>query len=585
MLLGFLVISNTTYRKRKQERAIVDDRLEHYAGSAEPRFVDMRVILKVVVADPNGERIWRGRPKLRIVREHRIGFVWDTKARRSAGWSFSSAPLVWFASEKQAAILFERSAPAQLVEGSEGAGKTTVLAMWHFIQWVRHAGEGREGLQTAPTNMRLGLVKREIRKLWRPEWYRYATRQDFVGFELVDGSAIRMVSTHKQSAADGSPIQGFNSSWGGRDETQDQTEAHEDIESRGRAARDGVFPQLCTATVKDSAAYRNLKSKVAESHEWSVCQLLMCRSLDGTLDNIEMMTPFVAKAFVEAKKKSMSAREFRRRYFAEDLMPELAVYYEWLRTRNLQPLPNIGAFNVTPQILAPYQSYMAPGSRFSLAAGHDPGVIYNTSVVARLMVVGGLPQWRVVGEFQTKQTSAIDHARQFREYLAKTFDVERRIRDRSGNLRPDPESSKVATFVDPHGRGEGKTDYQTVYGAFQAVGMDVFNPAPHNGFVKRSARVDMLNRLLGGTAAQQGVPRLVVNENAPGEPAAPVLVRSFEQLVKRPGDENPEGFQRKDETDMTHAPSALAYLLWSFEQQHITEHTVKAARAAAGVRA
>jgi hypothetical protein len=491
-----------------------------------------------------------------------------------------------------------------------------VLAQWHYVQWMRHLGEGREGLQTAPTNLRLGLVKREIAKLWRPEWFRYVTRKDFVGYELCDGSSIRMVSTHKQSDAGGSPVQGFNSSWAGRDETQDQTEVHDDIESRGREARDGVYPQLGTATVKDSSEYFNLVERMEASGEWSIAKLLMCRPLKPGTPSLEfeMVTPFVTRSFVESKMRTMSEREFRRRFFAERQTPELAVYYGFDRARNLVTLPHIGGgHDATVSLLANYQSYLRPGGRFALVGGHDPGAIFNTSEVAKLLVytcslcraygtthaakapqfgscAGNVARWTVVGEIQTMQTNPDEHAALFKEYVRRAFDVEH------------PDTDKIAMFVDPHGKGDKQTDYQTHYGAFQANGIDVFNPAPVSVRISRTARIGVVNRLAAGTAAEPGVARLVVAKARggepywdtkkrewttlePGKPVAPALVEAFETMKKRPGDDDPEGVTKKDESDKTHAPAAVGYLLWPFEQQALTEFTVKAALAAAGIRA
>jgi hypothetical protein len=587
VLSGCLLRSHDAYLEARQDKAILDDRLDDYVAKVEQRFIDLGVELRVVVADPDGDLRWPGKPRMRVLRTHCMGGMYDTKTQQLRP---SKLPRIWYASEAQERILLDRSVPAQLVEGSEGAGKTTVLAQWHFVQWMRHLGERREGLQTAPTNLRLGLVKREIGKLWRPEWFTYVTRKDFVGYELCDGSAIRMVSTHKQSDAGGSPVQGFNSSWAGADEKQDQVQVHDDIESRGREARDGFYPQLATATVKDSTEYENLRAKLEAAQDWSIKQLVVCRSVDGTLNNLEMCTPFVTRAFIESKKRVMSEREFRRRFFAERLPHELAVFYAWLRSRNLRPIPDIGAIDVTPTILAPYQSYMRPGARFTRVAGHDPGSIFNTTEVACLKVIDRIPRWVVDGELQTKQTSAHEHARLFREYMRRRFYLEL------------PDTDKVATFVDPHGKGDSQTDYQTVYGAFQANSMDVFNPAPMTGRIKRSARIDMTNRLLGDWAAAPGTARIIVatarggeprwdterrewTTAVAGEPLAPALVEGFDKLVKRPGEDDPEGVRKKDESDRTHGPAALGYLLWSFEQQALTEFTMKAALAAAGVRA
>jgi hypothetical protein len=221
---------------------------------------------------------------------------------------------------------------------------------------------------------------------------------------------------------------------------------------------------------------------------------------------------------------------------------------------------------VTPAILAGYRPYLRPNDTFSMLACHDPGNIYNTTEVLRLVMYGEVPTWVVVGEFQTEQTTAVDHAREFRNYIA-------------GKLNRDP--MKVATFVDPHGRGQSQTDYQTVYGAFQSQGINVFSPAPMTGTIKRSARVEMVNRLLQGSAVNTGTPRLVVATDDSGAPLAPKLVDAFESLVKRPGDDDPEGIQRKDKADKTHAPAAIGYGLWAFEQQALTEATIKTALAEA----
>ncbi len=194
----------------------------------------------------------------------------------------------WLASEDQEAILLHALDPdaeaAQLVEGSEGAGKTTVLAMWHYLQWLAVIGEGREGLQTAPTNMRLGLVRRG--SLWRPEWYRYVTRKEFVGYELADGSgAAHGVLDAPAGEAQGSPVQGFNGSWGGHDEAQDQIEVHEDIESRGRAAKNSRYPQLGTATQKDSTKFQTWRDELEKGGQWRIRSLLMCEPRGEDLRN------------------------------------------------------------------------------------------------------------------------------------------------------------------------------------------------------------------------------------------------------------------------------------------------------------
>ena len=550
------MLTNSTWRRRSILRKVFD-RVE-----AVDRYVDIGVRLRVVRTDPAGEELIQGARPMKVLREHHFGGIVDTQTSpprllTPEEGGASKNPQQWLCSEDQERIILHRDdAPVgTLAMGGMGAGKTTAGVIWLYLRWLENLGQGLEGGLTAPTETRLDLVLNEIFRMFPSSWYSYTASTGMVTF--CDRTRLRAVSTYQQSSAQGSRLAGFNWSWWLGDELQDQISQFVHIQARLRSKKDGRAKRLGTATSKDSSEWRNLQSQLSESGLWTSHSLLGPNS------------PFVHPEHWEAMKRVTSEREYRRLVLAEDLLPELAVYYEWQRKRNLQRTPDIGSINVTPAVLAAYQSYMRPGARFVLGAGHDPGVIYNTTEVARLLVVDGVTRWVVVGEFQTKQTTALEHARQFKQYLQDTFMLER------------ADTSKVATFVDPHGKGEAQTDYQTVYGAFQAVGMDVFNPAPMTVRIKRTARVEMMNRLLGGSAAAPGQPRLVVEMNSRGEPVAPQLVAAYEQLVKRPGDDDPEGVRRKDEADRTHAPAALSYLLWPFEQQAITEQTEKIARAEA----
>jgi len=529
--------------------------------NARGRFVDFGVVLRVVKQDlVNGTKLRKGWPKMVVLREHRLGGMVDTQSNPPSMIGASKNPVIWHCSEDQEPIILhgDQMALGLLVYGSEGAGKTTCLVMWHWINVLKNLGEGREGGQTAPTEKRLNMVRAEVRKLWRSGWYVYKKTEKL--YEVVDGTRLQLVSTHQQSKDEGSPVQGFSWSWGGRDEGQDQLDAHEDIESRGREAADGNYKQLITATAKDSSRWRDwrdaiLAAKVNGVALWERKTLLGKRS------------PFIDPSFWANKAAGMDPREYRRRVDAEDVAPELAVYHGWDRERNLVARPRI-ACDATAAVLSGYQSYCRPGAGFSLLAGHDPGNIYNTTTFLRLLMFGEVPTWVVVGEIQTKQTTAEQHAIAVRDYVQATFGIERGA-----------ESSKVLVICDPHGRGEGQTDYQTVYMAFQRVGLDVFSAAPKTQRIKRSARVGMLNRLLGDATKRV---RLVVASDE-GRCLAPVLVDALESLQKKPGDEDPEGSQRKDEGDKTHAPAATGYALWLFEQEAFTDATqAVAARYARG---
>ena len=124
-----------------------------------------------------------------------------------------------------------------------------------------------------------------------------------------------------------------------------------------------------------------------ESGQWIKRQLSIFRS------------PFVAEAFLVNKSKTMTPREFKRRYGdpktheVSDLLPELAVYYAWDRKRNLVALPQI-AKDVTAGVLGAfgYRSYIHKSNgqprMFGIVCSHDPGVIFATR--ARSWVESGV---------------------------------------------------------------------------------------------------------------------------------------------------------------------------------------------------
>lgn len=572
VVLGAAVFSDLTWRKRKQERELRD------FVQDTSRYVDIGVELVVVVEDPNGEELIPGKPRLRVLRRTRHGYIIDTRARGARCiWGPTRKPRVWYCSEEQEAIILHPDSEplGQLIYGSEGGGKTETLPMWHYFRWLEHIGQRREGGQLAPTQARLEVFLEKFGERFSSKWYRYRSSKRLI--TLCDGTRIRLVSTHRQSEAQGSPVQGYGWSWAAIDEAQDTTKRWDDVEARGRAARIVVqsgenivwFKQARTATAKDTYEWRGARDKLLNAGTRPDGMKLWCkRTLLG------VRSPFIARSFWEDKKRTMDPREYRRRVLAEDLPPELAVFYGWQRERNLVALPRIAA-DVTPHLLADYPSFVRPGARFTLVCCHDPGNIFNTTVVLRLLMFGDVPTWVAVGELQTKQTTARQHARALRTYLQRTFGVDRGRMD-GERFVPDPDSSKALIFCDPHGKGEGETDYQTVYMAFQREGLDVLSASSKR--IKRSARVEMTNRLL---CDANEVARLVVACDELGQPLAPVLVHALESLQKRPGEDDPEGQRRKDETDQTHAPAALGYGLWPFEQEALSPDTIRRARDAA----
>src|ERR1700690_2186733 len=162
------MLSETAWRRKRYEREL-RERVE-----AIDRFVDFGVVLRVVRPDPAGKELVAGCPPMSVLRQHRFGGIVDTKAEPAYFCGPSTDPVIWHVSEDQEPIVLhgDELPLGLLVYGSEGAGKTAALVMWHWVRILQHLGEGREGGQTAPTNARLEMVRSEIRKWWRPSWYR-----------------------------------------------------------------------------------------------------------------------------------------------------------------------------------------------------------------------------------------------------------------------------------------------------------------------------------------------------------------------------------------------------------------------------
>lgn len=547
--LVLCVLTKESFALRKIERNVT----ERVYGF--DRFVNACVRLHVVSSKLTGGPTYEmsdGR-RFEILRTHHRGGVIDTKAsppvmHRDAGWNEATT---WICSEDQERIILhgDDAARAHLVIGSEGSGKTTALALWHALRWFENFGEGREGGQTAPTLNRLGLVKAEILKLWPEPWRRFCNRDDFTGFELCDGSRIRFVSTAPRPEKSGSPIQGYNWSWAGRDEVQDQVEVHSDIESRGRAAKDGgtYYKQLGTATAKDSPDWRTFRDELKAGGAWSFGSLLIERS------------PFVAPGFLESKRRSgMTDREFRRRYLAEDVPPESRLYFNWNREHSLRPVP-LGAQDVTSIALRAKTG----NPRHALLVGHDPGTAKSASVFLRAYKLVGErdPAWFVVGELFTMHQTTEQHA----------CSVLARCKEFGCNVRPDSEIAHVR--VQPAGVAVDKPDLD-VHRIFARVGLDT-RAAQHKtdgtgtGVIDRESRIEMVNSLFCDAAGRR---RLFIACDEFRRPVAPKLVEALETMER---DERGQiSRDKRLDYDKSDTPDALGYALWPFEK--VTASAIRA---------
>lgn len=550
LAIGSGVRTNLTHEKRQLER---DLRSEVRSGD---RYVDLGVILRVVVADRAGDELIEGKPRLRVIREHRLGGLLDTSAAPPRIVGPSRSPRIWFCSEDQEPIILHSdSGPlGQLVYGSEGAGKTTALAMWHYVRWLEHLGEDREGGQTAPNKRRLKMIRDEIVRIFPREWYEHRKADDV--FLLCDGSRLQLIHTHQQSGEAGSPVQGFNWSWAGGDEAQDSIARHADIQMRGRSAKNKRYKQCRTATAKDTTEWRDFRSKLLNDKavDNRGIALWVKRTLLGR------RSPFVDQAWWDEQRYQMSEREYLRRVEAQDVGPERQTYHSWNRERNLIRIPEIGFRDVTERELAKW------GARFGRLVGHDPGSLFDVSIPLRAFDLHPkqLPIWIVVDEITTEQTTTEEHVAEFLRRMRDDHGMN--LLDRRGMVSND--NSRCLVRADPYGNNDAKPD-RSCYTIFRNEGVTI-HPAVYApdgtkpGRVPKDAGIELVNTLLCNAAGES---RLFVALNDRGQPVAPNLVKALETSER--DEKGRAETQKKDENDLSHWPAALRYALWAIERPRI----------------
>lgn len=514
------------------------------------RVVDFGVLLYTVQQDPDGVEIRPDGPKVIRTREpERFGGVFDT---RTFEWIDESPnPVVWMCSEEQRALIVHGDdLPLQIVcEGAEGAGKTTgVLARWNILRALERAGQQLEFGCVAPTQARLERVRQALAEAMPPEWYAYRQRDWLFRFAL--GHQLRLVSAHRASEAEGSPVQGFDWAGGSGDEVQDQLHIVEDIRARGRRAPAGRYPMMLTATVKGNPQYRTFRDRWARTKRCGIVRL-------SGFGN-----PYVAPEYWEARKQELSLREYRRRVEAEDVGPERALYPSWDRNHNLRPIPQIGAEDVTAQVLSPW------GARFVLLGGHDPGTLFDVTLLLKAYRVQGWRRhaWWVVDEITTEQTTTEQHTwvlmpRVREVWHCNQFDWRNQSSDTSG---------RVLVHADPYSEtgNDQKQPHKSVYTTLREAGLQVLPAATvasvekvKVGLVPKEAGIDMVNTLLCNAAGERW---LYVACDDRREPVAPRLVHSLE-MSERDTDGKAET-QKKNADDLSHWPATLRYALWKLER-------------------
>jgi hypothetical protein len=563
LAVGWLVaLSDPTWAFRKSQAEV--DELLH----AKDRFVDFGVVLKVVNKDSNGEELLPGRPRMRVLREHRFGGVYDTLSRKWTGPT--RHPVEWLSSEEQEPILLHPdSMPGSIwMQGSMGAGKTKTGAMWSGLRVIRHAlrkFHGGAGI-TAPTDDRLEPIRIEvlgpkvegkrIGGLWPRSWYSWSEGGGTCVF--ATGLQVDFRTSSIASAELGSPFQGYN--WPAfvwNDELQDYFRLDGDIQMRMRGAWNGRQLRFCTVTPKDDPEYRTFRSKVETSEHWHRHYVSILRS------------PFIHDSELAKYRDELPPREYRRKILGLDVGPERMLYPTWARSDdfgrplNLRPVP-IGAEDVTAQVLRHW------GQNIQVLVGHDPGRRYHVSVLLKAYRIPSLCPtahvWFIVDEVTSEQTTIEQHVEDLLLALRDRHHVEQL------NWKGEREegSARALVRLDPYSNSASgeKRPAKTVPASFRSKGLMALsgayqvtrNGSVSSGTIPKEARINMMCRLL---AAESGNRRLYVACDDRGTPYAPRVVESFERSER---DEAYEAEEVKGPSDVSHWTAATGYALWVLEK-------------------
>lgn len=558
VFLGVDVQSELTFRARKASAA------KHQKLRSAERYVDLSAVVRVVERD--GDTMVNGRPKLRVLRDHVRGGLFDTLTKKWAGPALNPVVLTCSVHQEAAILHEETEAVGMWLQGGKGSGKSTAGCYWLTLQIIKHAPHPLQGAGvTAPTDGRMEAIlkilvgpkgKNGERKngLWPHAWY--AWREGDRVAVMASGLSIDFVSGHVSNASEGSRIQGQNWGFSLNDEIQDYHSQDIEIVMRGRAAWNSRYERCATATPKPHPAYRQFRDRIhSNATDWKVWHL---RGPDS---------PFVGKEQWERVARTTTADQYAREALGEDTPSENRTYLQWDREQNLRPLQEVPRWtDVTARELEKY------GRGFSVLVGTDPGRRHNVSILLKAYQPPipavtranpqpriPLPAWFVVGEVTTTLSEPEHHCRALLDVLRKQWGC---------NIGGD--GPRALVRMDPMAKGPNDTKHpdQRVYRVFESFGLYTKAAAYRvrstaHSWVPIEARISMVNILMCNSVGER---RLFIACDHAKTPAAPRLVSSIEQQ-ERDGNYDAEKEGRKgQESDISHWTAALGYALWSVEK-------------------
>jgi hypothetical protein len=604
-LLGVLVLSDIAWAEKREAKQL--------DAAQRTDYVDMSIRLIIVEKDEiNGKPIVPGNAqKMRVVGEPieaggRVKLWTEDGKPRARIVNYSNNPVVWYVSQAQADLILHDGPIAwTLVQGSEGSGKTTVLAMWTAFRVLEHIGTTREIGLTAPTHGRMAHVRKKIADHWPPRWCRFSVVDK--KYTFLAGPTVQLASAAQKSEEGGSPFQGFSWVAQGGDEYQDHFKFDADLIARGReASAVGVpYKRLETSTFKDSSAWRTFRAIAG-----SAVVPVNSNEPEGEKRNLWYLTkllglesPFIGMDQWQAMRAGLTDREWRRRVLAEDVGPERQLYHTWERNEpandnarvlpaNLRPLP-IGAVDVTRRELRAY------ANNAGILLGHDPGKRQHVTMFLKAYEfpenrrdqhgrpLPPLVRWFVVDEVTSLSTPDMPG---YDREGADPCTVEAHVAVVLNRLRtkwrcnlldaytggPSQNTPTALCRIDPHTNTGELHPGRTVKNRWKNAGIQALDAAYNDQQkptpIKVEERIDLLCTLLKNA---DGDRRLFVLCDDKGKPAAPKLVKAFETMERN--EAGKAEWENKDNSDRSHWPSGTSFAVWLIEKPRIDSWRSRAA--------
>lgn len=422
-----------------------------------------------------------------------------------------------------------------LALGAPGGGKSfaaEIKAILCMLDWPNEVG----GI-VAPTEKRRGILFQDMLDHLQPlgwiEHVSLGSKLEPPTIRLINGAAAQFVSTHQQSKATGTPLQGYSWRWAVEDEHQNMsTKACQEVNFRGRRVG-GDYRIFSTATDQYIPEFQlRLEEWYRNNPVSGVAKLL---SFPGE-SNV-----FAAEDNWEMQRAFLSHEDYERLIEGKHHAQQGTIYRAFAHEHNVRALPDV-RHDVTAELTqAKY------GHPYTVVIGTDLGSTVNASVVLKAFrdIDGGV-YWYVIDEIVTEECTAQRHA------LAILGKIDRAARLGPASPTPGYRSLDAVVVLDPHcdRKEHDRSDKKLI----EAEGLKCeWAGAPP---IAQKHRFAMVNSLWCDATGKR---RLFVARDGAGKAVAPRLVNSA-KLYRY------EDVGKKGPGDLSHYTDDLGYGLYPFER-------------------